>query len=60
MRLTTISGFGEEELLALNAKADAVSIRDATAWEEAVDWGVPDYSTLCSAEWRVTTAPEFD
>ena len=60
MRLTTMSSFAEEELSALNARADAVSIRDASAWDEAVDWGVPDYSTLCPAEWRVTTAPEFD
>ena len=61
MRRSTIK-FGEEELLALNARADALSKRDANAWEEAVDWGVPDCSTLCASasEWRMATLPDFD
>lgn len=52
--------FGEKELSALNAKADASSNRDASAWEEAVDWGVSDCSTLCTFEWRMATSPELD
>ena len=52
--------FGEEELSALNARADAVSKRDASDWEEAVDWGVPDCSALCASEWRTAAAPDFD
>jgi hypothetical protein len=52
--------FGEKELSALNAKADALSKRDASDWEEAVDWCVPDCSTLCASEWRMATAPDFD
>ena len=60
MNLATSGNFGEKELSALNAEAEALSIRDASAWEEAVDWGVPDYSTLCPSVWRMTTAPDFD
>jgi len=60
VELSTAVNFGEEELSALNAKADASSKRDASAWEEAVDWGIPDCSTLCPTEWRMTTAPDFD
>lgn len=52
--------FGENELSALNAKADALAKRDAGDWEEAVDWGVPDCSTLCAFEWRMATLPDFD
>jgi len=47
--------FGEKELSALNARADAVSKRDASAWEEAVDWDVSEIAALCaplSGEWR--------
>ena len=44
MNLSTISSFGEKELSALNAKADVLAMRDANAWDEAVDWGVPDYN----------------
>ena len=60
MGLATDVKFGEKELSALNAKADALSKRDADAWEEAVDWGVPDCSTLCPSEWRISTAPHDD
>ena len=60
MDRSTAVNFGERELSALNAKADAMSTRDASAWEEAVDWGVPDCNTLCLSEWRTTTAPDFD
>jgi hypothetical protein len=60
MDLSTAVNFGEKDLSALNAKADALSKRDASAWDEAVDWGVPDCSTLCPSEWRMTTAPDFD
>ena len=60
MDRSTAVNFGERELSALNAKADAMSTRDASAWEEAVDWGVPDCNTLCPSEWRTTTAPDFD
>ena len=52
--------FGEKELSALNAKADVLSKRDAIEWEEAIDWGAPDCSTLCASEWRTATAPDFD
>ncbi len=52
--------FGEKELAALNARADALSLRDATDWEEAVDWGVPDYADLRPGEWRMLAAPDFD
>jgi hypothetical protein len=58
--LSTAIKFVERELSALNAQADALSKRDASAWEEAVDWGVPDCGTLCLSEWRMTTAPDFD
>jgi hypothetical protein len=60
VNLTTISNFGEKELSALNAKADVLAMRDANAWDEAVDWGVPDYNESCPLEWRLATAPEFD
>jgi hypothetical protein len=60
MELSNAVNSREMELSALNAKADALSTRDASAWEEAVDWGVPDCSTLCPSEWRMTTAPELD
>ena len=56
MDQSTAGKFGEKELSALNAKADALSMRDASAWEEAVDWGVPDCGTLCPSEWRRTMA----
>ena len=60
MGQSTAIEFGEKELLALNARADALSKQEASAWEEAIDWGVPDYSTLSASEWRMATAPEFD
>ena len=60
MGQSTAIKFGEEELSALNDRADARSQRDASAWEESIDWGVPDCSTLCASEWRLATAPEFD
>jgi hypothetical protein len=60
MGQSTAIKFGEKEFLALNARADARSMLDASDWEEAVDWGVPDCGTLCAAEWRVATAPDFD
>ena len=60
MSQSTAIKFGEKELSALNARADALSKRDASAWEEAVEWGVPDCSTLCASEWRLATAPDFD
>ena len=60
MDRSTAVKFGERDVSALNAKADAMSTRDASAWEEAVDWGVPDGNTLCPSEWRATTAPDFD
>ena len=58
MNLTPTSVFWEEKLSALNAQADARAIEDASDWDEAIDWGVPDYQ--CPAEWRLTTTPEFD
>lgn len=60
MGQSTAIKFGEKELSALNARADARSKRDASAWEESVDWGVPDYSTLCASEWRMAMAADFD
>ena len=60
MNQTAAVQFGEKELAALNARADALSLRDANAWEEAVDWGVPDCATLRPIEWRMMAAPEFD
>jgi hypothetical protein len=60
MHLAYVSNFGEQELAALNAKADARSLRDASAWDEAVDWGAQDYGTLCPLDGRMATAPEFD
>jgi hypothetical protein len=60
MDQSTAVNFGEKELSALNAKADVLSKRDANAWEEAVDWGVPDCSAFCPSEWRMRTAPDFD
>jgi len=58
MELTTSSGFAEQKLSALNARADARAIEDASNWDEAIDWGVPEYE--CPSEWRLTAAPEFD
>lgn len=60
MGQSTAIKFGEKELLAINARADALSSRDATAWEEAIDWGAPACSTWYPSEWRMTTAPDFD
>lgn len=57
---STAVNFRENELSALNVRADALSKRDASAWEEAVDWGVPDCSTFCPSAWRMTTVPDFD
>lgn len=56
MGQSTAVKFGEKELSALNAREDARSKRDASAWEEFVDWGVPDCSTLFASEWRMATA----
>ena len=58
MNLPTTSVFLEEKLSALNAQADARAIEDASDWDEAIDWGVPDYE--CPVEWRIATTPEFD
>ena len=52
--------FAEMRLVALNARADALSKQDVSAWEEAIDWGVPDCSTLSASERRMATAPELD
>ena len=60
MSQSTAVKFGEKERSALNARADAPSRQDASAWEESIDWGVPDCSTLCASEWRMATAPDFD
>ena len=60
MNLTTTSSFGEKELSALNARADVLAMRDASAWDEAIDWGAPDYIESCPVEWRLATAAEFD
>ena len=57
---TTTRSFGERELSALNARVDALSLRDADEWDEAVDWGVPDVAKTCPLEWRISSAPEFD
>ena len=39
-------------------------MRDATDWDEAVDWGAPDFNiffnTLYPAELRSMTAPDSD
>ena len=56
----TTKSFGERELSALNARVDALSLRDADQWDEAVDWGVTDVATTCPLEWRISSAPEFD
>jgi hypothetical protein len=60
MGLTCTNDYQEKQLSALNAKAEALSMRDASDWEEAIDWGVPDFATLCPADWRAATAPDFD
>ena len=60
MNQAAVVDFGEKELAALNARADALCLRDATDWEEAVDWGVPDCTDLRPGEWRMLAAPEFD
>ena len=60
MGLTSTSDFGESRLSALNAKAEALSMRDASAWEEAIDWGTPDFGTLYASEWRAMAEPDFD
>jgi hypothetical protein len=58
MNQTATRAFAEEKLSALNARADAQAMEHANDWNEAIDWGVPDYD--CPSEWRMTTAPEFD
>lgn len=60
MSPTTTDDREEKQLSALNAKAEAMSMMDESAWEEAIDWGAPDYSTLCPSEWRLIAAPDFD
>ena len=60
MHVATQKTFGERELSALNARVDALSLRDADDWDEAIDWGVPDVATTCPLEWRISSAPEFD
>ena len=60
MGQSTAIKFGEKELWALNARVDAFSMRDESAWDEAIDWGVPDCGTLSAYEWRIATAPDFD
>ena len=57
---STTADFGETEFSALNAKVAPMSKRDWSAWEEAVDWGVPDGGIMGPSEWRRTTAPDFD
>jgi hypothetical protein len=58
MNQTATRGFAEEKLAALNARADALAMAHANDWDEAIDWGVPDYA--CPSDWRLTTAPELD
>ncbi len=60
MDMARNSDLAERHLSALNAKSDALSTRDASAWEEAIDWGTPDCNTLSVWEWRVMTEPDFD
>ena len=60
MDMTRNSDLAERHLCALNAKAEALSTRDASAWEEAIDWGTADCSTLSASEWRAMTEPDFD
>jgi len=60
MDLTSKGDSRERHLCTLNAKEEALSTRDASAWEEAIDWGTPDCSTLCASEWRAMTEPDFD
>ena len=60
MELTSNGDSRERHLCVLNAKAEALSIRDASAWEEAIDWGTPDRSALCASEWRAMTEPDLD
>ena len=60
MALTSNGDSRERHLSALNAKEEALSIRDASDWEEAIDWGIPDCSALGASEWRAMTEPDFD
>jgi hypothetical protein len=60
MHVTTHRTFGERELAALNARVDALSLRDADDWDEAIDWGVPDVVGNYPFDWRVDEAPDFD
>jgi hypothetical protein len=60
MGQSTAIKFGEKDLSAANARADARSMRDASTWEESVDWGVFDGSILCASEWRMAAAPDSD
>jgi len=60
MALTSNGDSRERHLSALNAKEEALSKRDASAWEEAIDWGIPDCSALGASEWRAMTEPDFD
>jgi hypothetical protein len=60
MRVATHRTFGERELSALNARVDALSLRDADDWDEAIDWGVPDVALNRPIDWRASSEPEFD
>jgi hypothetical protein len=51
MGQSTAFKIGDGELSAHNAGAGALSKFDASAWEEAVDWGVADFRSLLAAEW---------
>ena len=60
MGQSTAIKFGEEQFWALNARVDALSMWDASAWEEAIDWGIPDCGTFSAYERRIATAPDFE
>jgi hypothetical protein len=60
MALTSNGDSRERPLSALNSSKEALSTRDASDWDEAIDWGVPDCGALGASEWRAMTEPEFD
>ena len=56
---TTTRSFGERELSALNARVDALSMRDASVGR-GCRLGRDRRRRRCPLEWRISSAPEFD
>lgn len=49
MKPTNHPVIGEQELAAINARAEASLLYDADAWDDATDASSVDYTTLCDS-----------